>query len=79
MHEAGWWCTSYANYPPRTPPNLTYAQGTLLPYKVLKGDLVGGSYRGVWGRLIEVLNRRCSIGPRIPLYSYRLSEALRGP
>jgi hypothetical protein len=78
MRRAARWCTSYADYPPGTPLNLTHTQGTLLPYEVLEGDLAEGSYRGRGG-LIEVLNRRCSIGPRIPLYSYRLSEALRGP
>jgi hypothetical protein len=50
--------TSYADYPPGTPPNLTYAQGTLPPYKVLKGDLaasIGASlsvfYRPLTGSL----------------------------
>jgi hypothetical protein len=49
---------SYADYPPGTPPNLTYAQGTLPPYKVLKGDLgasIGASpsvfYRPLIGSL----------------------------
>jgi hypothetical protein len=49
MREAGRWYTSYANYPPRTLLNLTYTQGTLPPYEVLEGDLVGGSYRGAGG------------------------------
>ena len=39
MREAEQWCTSYTDYPPGTSLNLTHAQGTLLPYKVLKGDL----------------------------------------
>jgi hypothetical protein len=49
MREAGQWCTSYADYPPGTPPNLTqpHSQGTLPPHEVPEGDPAGGSYRGV--------------------------------
>jgi hypothetical protein len=53
MREARRWCTSYTDYPPGTPPNLTHTQGTLPPYKVLEGDLAEGSYRGAGGGLIE--------------------------